>query len=174
MTNEITTPVLQAVASANNQPAFEIILDGGPVWPTLVLVTWAGLVLVAPLLSIGLCIRAWRRKKQGLRAPWTRRIILCCALLIATTALVYVLHELGAAFYIIGTTTPGAAQTTMLSLAISQDCTIMLIGCLAMACCLLCACWLPCRDANENVANKASESATSEPAPGAASSTPQG
>lgn len=171
MTNEIIASAFEKAASGNDQALTEIVLDGGPMWPQLVFAAWAVLVIVGPLLSIYLCICAWRRKRQGRTSPWTTRTILTCALLIFMTASVYVFNELSSAFYVLATTPLGTAQAAMLSMAICHDCNGLLVSCVGIAVCLLCVCWLPPTDLRAKGANKAS---TSEPAPGAASSSHQG
>jgi len=173
MTNAIITSALENATSANNQALTEIVMGGGPVWPQLVFAAWALLVILSPLLSIYLCIRAWRRRRQKQASPWTIRTILTFALLIFTTNGVYVCNEISSAIYVTATNTLGTAERAMLSMAICRDCNGLLASFVAIACCLLCACWLPLTDSREKNANQASH-ATSELAPGAASSSHEG
>jgi len=165
--------VLEKATSTNDQGLIEIVCDGGPMWPYLVFAAWVLLIFVGPVSSIYLCIRAWRRKKQGRTSPWTIRIILTYSILIFTTIGVYMLNELSSVFYVTATTTLGTAQKAMLSMAICRDCNGLLISCLAIACCLLCACWLPLTASRERDGSHASH-ATSELAPGADSSAHEG
>ena len=155
MTNEVIAGVMPAMpmGDTSTNALWEVVCDGGPMWPSLVLIAWGFLVLITPLLSISLCIRAWYYKKRHRRTPWTRRVILGSALLTAATTVVYVLQELRTAFFVMATMQLGAAQASMLSMAVSHDCTILLVGCVSTVCCLLCACCLPLGNSQQEDAN---------------------
>ena len=140
----------------------------------IIVVVWLLLNLAAPALSIILCVRAWRQRVRWQHTHRTRRIILGAALLASAATAVTVLVGLYNTFYMVATMQQGAPVNAMHSLNIARQCSALAIGAVAASLCLLCALCLPLASSDNRAANKASECVTSEPAPGADSSTHQG
>jgi hypothetical protein len=145
MTNQITVPVLEFVASTNNPQIMNIVCDGWPIWQVVVRMLLMLLLPIAPLLSISLCFRAWRLQRKGRRATWAMRIVLIAALLTFTSTAVQVLGMLRDAYFLAGTS---VAAQVMLRVSISHACEILLIGGTASFLCLLCALCLPVTNSN--------------------------
>jgi hypothetical protein len=157
MTNDIIRSGLELAGSTNTQDLMEVFNDGGPLWPYLLRMMWELLLVLAPLLSIVLCIRAWRRHKTGRAAPWALRIILGAALLTTTATIANALEGLSQCYLIAGTTEWGAAQAAMRSINMPDMFLTLQIGCAPIFLCLLCALCLPLK-------KTAKEDATKEPA----------
>jgi hypothetical protein len=155
MTNDGMTSGLALAGSTNSQELWEVVNDGGPLWSYLLRAVWQLLIVLAPLLCIFLCIRAWRRHKTGRTAPWTLRIILGAALLTTTATIANALAGLSESYLLAGTTNAGAAQKAMLSVNMAEVCMTLLIGCAPTFLCLLCALCLPLKATSNEDANKA-------------------
>jgi hypothetical protein len=162
MTNEMIAPAMQL---ADTNAIWSVVCDGGPMWPSIIMMVWMILIPVAPIVSLILCVRAWRRHNRGRVSPRTGRIIMGVALLVITVSVLHVLHGLNAAFYFAGTSVLGTAQQAMILLVVSHSCTMLIVGCWACFMCLLCALCLPIRNSNKNAANQASDAIGAEAAP---------
>ena len=150
MTNEM---IIQGLQLADTNGFATIVCDGGPIWPYLIGIIWLLLIPIAPLLSLVLCIRAWRRHNRDQPTPCTWRVILGMALLMMTISGMNALLGIGQAFYYAGTNEAGAAQNAMLAMSISHNCTMLLIACGACSFCLFCALCLPNLNSNNQTAN---------------------
>ena len=140
MTNVIIQPAMAVLASTNSQKFLQITTHCGPIWPALL---WLLLTATSPVISIALCVRAWRRRKQGNATLWTPRIIFGLVLAIMTTSAVETISDLQFALFYIGTTAHGAAQSAMLSVNVAHACSFLIGSIIASALCLVCALCLP-------------------------------
>ena len=85
MTNEMISAALPT-----NFPnaSCTIVCDGGLTGSPVIFLLWLLLLLVLPLLSVVLCVRAWSLKRRNKGARWMPRIILGAAfLMLASTVL---------------------------------------------------------------------------------------
>jgi len=131
--------------STNAQPFTEIICDGGPIWPHVMLVTAVLLWAVGPIISIIVCSRTWRNYRQGIASLRAIRVILVMALLVFVFTVLSSLYSLQSVLILRSMMEPGEARGAMIAANLQHICWVLGVGVMAGAICLLCALFLPAR-----------------------------
>ena len=148
MTNEM---IFAAVPTNFPNAGCTIVCDGGLTGSPGIFLLWMFLLVVLPMLSIVLCVRAWSRKRRNKGARWTPRIIFGAAFLMLASTVLEALSGLTRFYFNAEPTVHNGALCPTSNLAMSAFCSTLAFGVVASSVCVIAALCLPLADPNRAV-----------------------